>query len=277
MDTLWTMPHDQDPPGEAPPMRMLSVPWEGVSVRLAFRLREGRSQSPALALLHGLGCSQRSFAGIWRHPDFAARTVLSLDLPGFGDSERPDTFGYRLEDHAGIAAALLRSLELENVFLAGHSMGGAIAVLMAGLVQPLAGLVSVEGNLIAEDCGVSRVVAGMPRQRFEQQFFPELKTRTTALHRAYMALELAAPLAFYNSSDSLWNWSRSGKLLRRFLELDTPRLYIHGRRDKNIPVLERLQGVEKRAIPDSGHFPMNENPTAFYRELGEWLRTCRLP
>jgi len=259
----------------APRLYRVPVAWQGGEMEMACRYRQGGGQS-TLVLLHGLGCSQRSFAGLWRHGGFAHGAVLTLDLPGFGDSDRPEAFSYKLEDHAAACLELLGQLQVGRVHLLGHSMGGAVAVLLAVLLhrqRRLASLIGVESTLIAEDCGVSRVVSGMTRKHFERQFFPEFKTRTPPLHRAYLALELAADHAFYRSADSLWSWARSEKLLGRLLELPVPKLFLYGRRNKNLPVLERLEGVERRAIADSGHFPMNENPSEFYDTLHGFVRS----
>lgn len=263
-------------------LQRITVPWRGQELELAYRLRQGHASPGCLVLLHGLGCSQRSFAGIWTHDDFAASSVLSLDFPGFGDSDKPEGFSYRLEDQAELVLELLRMMGVPAVHLLGHSMGGAVAVLLAKrLADPtvsqaprLDGLALVEGTLIAEDCGVSKVAAGMTQRHFEQQFFPDYKTRTPPLHRAFLALELAGSHSFYKSADSLWSWARSGKLLQSFLELRRPRLYLFGRSNKNLPVLERLEvaaDIERSAVPDSGHFPMNENPGRFYEMLAQWV------
>jgi len=263
-------------------VQRITVPWKGRNLELAYRLRQGHAAPGFLVLLHGLGCSQRSYAGVWTHDAFSTSSVLSLDFPGFGDSDKPEAFSYRLEDQAALVLELLRMLGVPAVHLVGHSMGGAVAVLLARqLADPAApraphleGLALVEGTLIAEDCGVSKVAAGMTQRHFEQNFFPDYTTRTPPLHRAFLALELAGPHAFYKAADSLWSWARSGKLLQAFLELHCPRLYIFGRRNKNLPVLERFEGVagvERCAVPDSGHFPMNENPGLFYEKLANWL------
>lgn len=256
--------------GKAPQLYRVPVAWQRGEMELACRYRQGRALAPTLVLLHGLGCSQRSYAGVWRHQGLASSPILTLDFPGFGDSDRPDLFSYKLEEHAAKTLELLDKLGISAVHLVGHSMGGAVAVLLARELhrqRRLASLGGVESTLIAEDCGVSRVVAGMTPRHFEQKFFPEFKTRTPPLHRAYLALELAADHAFYRTADSLWSWARSGKLLEMFLEIDVPKCYYHGRRNKNLPILEHLEGVEKRAIPDSGHFPMNENPHEFFTLL----------
>lgn len=247
-----------------------TVSVSGQHIELAFTRREG--SLPVLVMLHGLGCSQRSFAGVFQAAAVEGRAILKFDLPGFGDSALPEMFQCSLENHAAAAAALLDNLGIKDLHLLGHSMGGAIALLMApSLGKRLKSLTSVEGNLVGSDCGVSRFVCNMSRDRFENEFFARLKKRTPPLERAFTALELSRPRAFYESSCSQVRWSDSETLLTTMLELNAPRLYIHGRRSKDLGALHRLEGVDKASIPESGHFPMNENPNVFYATWGNWL------
>ncbi|MDO3637968.1 alpha/beta fold hydrolase [Mycolicibacterium arseniciresistens] len=105
--------------------------------------RTGAGQ-PAVILVHGMG-------GRWQHwlpvlPALAEhRRVVALDLPGFGASQRP-TATPTAETFADTAAALCRELRIDRAVLAGHSMGGPIA-LRFGIRHPqlAAGLISVAG------------------------------------------------------------------------------------------------------------------------------------
>lgn len=92
-----------------------------------------RGRGPTLLLVHGAG-------GTWRHwglqvRDLAAldRRVIALDLPGHGRSGGVPADA--LEEYVPILTTLLERLELQNVTLVGHSMGGAIA-LAAALERP---------------------------------------------------------------------------------------------------------------------------------------------
>lgn len=95
-------------------------------------------------LVHGMG-------GRWQHwletiPALTAHgRVLALDLPGFGRSESP-AVGTSLDGFADAAAELARRLGVGRVVLAGHSMGGLIAVRFAARHPDLAeAIVSVAG------------------------------------------------------------------------------------------------------------------------------------
>lgn len=57
--------------------------------------------------------------------------VIAPDLPGFGESERPHEFPYHREGYAEVICDLMAGLDLPRAHVAGHSMGGAIALTLA--------------------------------------------------------------------------------------------------------------------------------------------------
>src|SRR5512138_3800323 len=79
---------------------------------------------PPLVLVHGAGGSQRHWAEEVRA--LPGRRVIALDLPGHGRSPGPAPGTV-----AGLARSvlgLLDALGLETAVVAGHSMGGAVAL-----------------------------------------------------------------------------------------------------------------------------------------------------
>lgn len=61
--------------------------------------------------------------------------VIAPDLPGFGRSQTQKTFkSYR--DYADLLASFINELNLPKIHLLGHSMGGAIAIILANLLSP---------------------------------------------------------------------------------------------------------------------------------------------
>ncbi len=268
-----------------PEMEHLTVRVAGASLAVACRHRA--ATAPCLVFVHGLGCSQRSFAKAWLSEYLDGLGILSLDLPGFGDSATRcgrfvplprSGFDYTMEQHAEVVLEMTRQLGIESGVFVGHSMGGVVALLaavrLARETAPprLLGLVNVEGPLRGRDCGVSKLAAGMSLRKFEHSLFPKLLGRTEPLERAFTALELTAPLAFHASARSLVRWSESERLPGMLRSLPCPTCYVYGRRNHSKLSLEVLEGVERQAIPDSGHFPMNENPSFFYASLAEWLK-----
>src|SRR4051794_24109015 len=84
---------------------------------------------PVVAL-HGFGETSYS----WRHLIGGASQGLAfytVDLRGCGQSEKPLDERYALRDHAAAIRDFILELDLNDVTLLGHSMGGGIALLVA--------------------------------------------------------------------------------------------------------------------------------------------------
>lgn len=99
--------------------------------------------------LHGLGASSGPyFTASATHPLLAGDRSLLMDLLGFGISDRPTDFGYTLEEHADAVAAALEAAGAYGTDVIAHSMGGAVAIVLAARHPHLvARLVLVDANL----------------------------------------------------------------------------------------------------------------------------------
>ena len=81
---------------------------------------------PPLLLLHGLGAGSITWA-LNIEPLSQKYTVYALDVPGLGDSDKPN-MDYNIKSGALSVKRFIESLEIEHVSLAGCSMGGMIAL-----------------------------------------------------------------------------------------------------------------------------------------------------
>jgi len=81
-----------------------------------------------MVLLHALGVDSASWEAVRAAFDNSFR-VVAIDARGHGESERPDTYSFELmrDDVIGV----LDQLNLQQVTLVGHSMGGTVAYLVA--------------------------------------------------------------------------------------------------------------------------------------------------
>jgi len=129
-------------------------------------------------LIHGTGCS----ADAWRYQilDLSrAFEVVAADLPGHGGSDPvPDP---SVERYATTVEALLQRLGRRKVFLAGHSMGGAVALQVA-LDRPdlLKGLILVATAAYLDTLALTPdillwAIAALPH-KFKGMFFSDLVT-----------------------------------------------------------------------------------------------------
>ena len=72
--------------------------------------------------------------------------ILAPDLRGHGDSDWSKGSSYSNLDYVYDIAQLIEQQELDSVHLVGHSLGGTVASLYAGLFpERVASLVSIEG------------------------------------------------------------------------------------------------------------------------------------
>src|SRR5918998_6737634 len=87
--------------------------------------RAGEGPDPVICL-HGITAQHRAFNAVARYLE-ASRGLVGVDLRGRGDSDKPES-RYGLEAHAADVVRVLDHLGLQSAVLAGHSMGGFVAL-----------------------------------------------------------------------------------------------------------------------------------------------------
>jgi pimeloyl-ACP methyl ester carboxylesterase len=104
---------------------------------------------PALVFVHGW-CCDKSY---WRHqvPHFAGgHKVVTIDLAGHGESGR-EREAWTMEAFGKDVAAVVKELDLDQVILIGHSMGGPVIIEAARqMPERIIGLVGVDTFLDLE-------------------------------------------------------------------------------------------------------------------------------
>ncbi|MFD0059360.1 alpha/beta fold hydrolase [Streptomyces sp. NPDC127168] len=86
----------------------------------------GRPDGPALVLIHGWGCDRHDFDAVIDHLP-SDRRVLAVDLAEHGGS-RSTRDVWTMEEFARDVAAVLEAESVDTAVVAGHSLGGAVAV-----------------------------------------------------------------------------------------------------------------------------------------------------
>ncbi|MET9887587.1 alpha/beta hydrolase [Streptomyces sp. NPDC006430] len=230
---------------------------------------------PARLYLHGLGASSPVYsASAAAHPLLTGRRSLLLDLLGFGISDRPADFSYTMEAHADAVAAALDAAAVTGAEVIAHSMGGAVAILLAARHPRLVSkLVLVDASLDPAP-PVPRPGSSAIEAFTEEEFLADGWQRTEQrVGPAWWAtMRLAGREALYRSAVHRARGTVPA-LREQLLELSVPRTYLHPAADGAPAGAEQLaaSGVTVRAIPDCGHTIMFDNPEAFARAVADAL------
>ena len=233
-----------------------------------LRYHDLPGREPVLVFLHGLGAASSSdFPETVRHPRLRDQRALLIDLLGYGYSDAPLSFDYTMESQAGLVARLLRTLSIRNAVVVGHSMGGSVAILLAGTeAQLVAHVMSAEGNLDSGPGFVSGRITAMSLEEFSEGGHAEFVRQVLRAGFADYAgtVHAADPVGLYQSAASLIA-ERSPSYREIFYGLSIPRTYIFGGQTLPDPDVEELagQGVDVRIVPDAGHAMMVDNPNGF--------------
>ncbi len=249
---------------------------------LTLAYREAGSGAPVL-LLHGWPTS--SF--LWRNvmpPIAVANRVIALDLPGFGASEKPlDThYGFELFERA--IDDFLAALEIDEVGLAVHDLGGPIGVHWAlgrpGRVSRLAVLNTL---LYPELSGaVLEFVKALSSPKLRDQFTGpaglEAAMRLGVADQACLTDEVLEGVREpFQTDDSRRALADAGiglepegfiEIAERLPSLAVPVRVVYGERDAILPDIadtvarlgRDLPQTVVTALPQCGHFLQEEAP-----------------
>ena len=242
-------------------------------------------EGPDLVLLHGFGSDRLSWAGNSPALMDVAR-VHALDLPGHGDSLAAEAGDGSPLALAELVADTLDAHGIARAHLLGHSLGGAIAMLLA-LAEPQRAL---SLSLLAP-AGLGR---GIDHEFLED--FADLETKEQA--EALLQRLVSKPLLInrFTVARVLEQLARPGAraalrhIAKGVMEQETqlglwagelaatgiPRLVIFGGADRiNPPDASALVGFAGRTlvIPDAGHLPHVEAARQVNAELIDFIRS----
>lgn len=232
-----------------------------------------------LWFLHGFGESGLCYREAFDSPLSERYRLFVPDLPGFGASP-PRESAQSLDGQAYVLAGLVDRLSSQRpVILIGHSMGSLIAVRLAQQQAGtrVVGLVSIEGNLTPADAFLTGKTAEYAGPEdfalgFRRYIVSQLGEET-ALYRYYASLWFADPRTLWNLGRDTARESRSGEAGQRFLQLECRKLYCWGEASLGSETRNFLgnNGLRSRKFATSGHWPMIDEPAAFYTALAEDL------
>jgi pimeloyl-ACP methyl ester carboxylesterase len=253
-----------------------------------------------VVLLHGLGATKASFL-----PTIAtlARThrPIAIDLPGFGDSDKPVQAAYDAPFFSRAVIALLDSLDIERAHVVGNSMGGRVAIEVGlreaervgrlvllspslawlrsrpwapylRLVPTQLGLIQPAPRAIVDQI-VRRLIPGSDNEWTAAGIDEFLRSYLTPQGRAaFYAAARNIYLEDPHGSDGFWT---------RLPSLKPQALFVWGQKDGVVPI--GFARHVREALPDAahieldcGHVPQLERPRETHRAMVEFLTEGRV-
>ena len=253
---------------------------DGLRIGYEHYASQTKGNLSRVIFIHGTGCNSRVFE---RHFEVLStrHEVAAIDLPGHGESTGS---GFRgVADYAHYVAGLIKHLKWEGCVVAGHSLGGAIALAMA-LYYPK----YVEGLLLIDTGARLRVNSEIletarraadgedlppsnPRRGFARGTSQEVVDEINAI------TEQCSPLVTYKD----WIADDTCDLMSRLPSIIVPSLAICGDEDEFTPIKyheyfrDKLPNCQLEIIPDAGHWPFVEQPKLFDHTVLEFLDGLR--
>lgn len=250
---------------------------------------EMQGKGEVVLFLHGMGFSHV----MWGSSVKAASkyyTTCALDLPGFGDSDKPES-NYGISFYVNFIKDFMNATGIDNAAVVGVSMGGAIA---AGFAGKNPGRVS--RLVLTAPIGLTPLYNGLPGLPLVSSSMYLFMSRSKELFKHY------AEGMLYNKEavpkDLLWQeWARlnlpsyRAALVRNAKNLSlvdpayevslqsirAPTLIVWGRNDMIVSLSDayryqdRIRGSELAIIEKCGHVPPMERAEEFNRTFMTFL------
>jgi pimeloyl-ACP methyl ester carboxylesterase len=265
----------------------------------SIRTRYGRISTMSagsgrtIVMLHGLGATKIEFM-----PTLAALApngwrVVALDLPGFGDSDKPFPAAYDAKFFAKWVIAALDKLGIDRAHVLGHSMGGRVALevgmrapdrtdRLVAMTPSMAWLSQARWTkplkLVRPELGILQptpkpFVDGIVRRLVPESDHHLIAPALDEFMRAYLTPR--GRVAFYAAARNI-ALENPEPFWHRLEELSPESLFIWGRRDGLVPI--GFARHVKRALPaashvelDCGHVPQLECPRQVHAAIERFL------
>jgi len=222
-----------------------------------------KASQRTIVFLHGAGGSHHTFRDQWAGLRGAVRMVIP-DLPGHGRSG-----GTPLESVDACAAWVVdfvKEIGLERFLLAGHSMGGAIALQAA--LERLKGLEALVLLGTGARLRISPVIFEGIGGRF-REFAPELVGWMTSASSDLLREDITNDVLSTRPATFLADFHACNgfDVMSRVGEIRVPTLVVNGDDDRLTPLkygeylAANIPGAVLKIIHGAGHLAMLEKPT----------------
>lgn len=252
---------------------------------------------PVVLFLHSALLSRRTWDRVQEllAPSFR---VVALDLPGFGESEKPSAarFAYTIEAFRGVVTDLFAGLQLGRAHVVGHGLGGAIALAIAAQTPELCGkLVLAGAHCYPTTRDLARRMASVPlvggllfkqvlgRTAFRAYFRDVLVSNARRIESErpdQFFATLASPEGRNSALATLRATHDARSVVAQLTRIQSPSLVVWGRHDQIYPAaLGRRLAREIRGagfeLLDTGHLVHEEAPERFAELVRDFCQERR--
>ena len=250
----------------------------------------GPREAPVMLLLHGFGASLQAWDG-WAPALEKNLRVLRIDIPGFGLSGPAVNQDY--SDAADVAriTALLDQLGVQQVIMAGHSMGGRIAWnLAASHPERVSQLVLLAPDGFPDPNAKSDKTYEVPALLGLMQYsLPQWALRMGGVAPAFADNSQLTPQMMQRYHDMMlapgvrtallerMRQTRNSDPVARLQSIQVPVLLLWGEKDAFIPAsnaqdyLKAMPQAKLVTLPGVGHVLHEEAPQASVQVVRDFL------
>ena len=239
--------------------------------------KDNKREKRNILFIHGLGSSADRWLDI---PDALSLQqdlhVTTLDLPGFGLSDKPN-IDYTIGEFAKVISQFMQGVGIGKASIVGHSLGGYIAAHIASehreLVDKLvlidsSGMLERPTPLLLQYLSAAKNPSkNTVRAVFEQLVADPIRIPEVLVDGfIYRICQPGALHAFKSAFDNSVNTQIGVEKLRSIGHSKIPTMIIWGKRDNLIPLKylgifqEAIVGSEVFIVEDAGHAPFAEKP-----------------
>ena len=250
----------------------------------------GTPGRPPILCVHG-GAAHAHWFDFFAPGFTADYHVRALDLRGHGDSEWMDPPAYRYQLYASDLAEMIDKLDLRDLILLGHSMGGMVSILyVAAHPERVRALIIVDSTLRMTEDRVTllRDVGSRPGSSYasREEFLKRYRLRPAGTTAAPEIIRHLAEHGGRQLPDGRWTHKFDRHVYAQRDPIDSipywsriaiPTLLVKSSRSNRLSqeilaeVRTRCPQVELAEVPHSDHHVFLDNPAGFERVVKAFL------
>jgi pimeloyl-ACP methyl ester carboxylesterase len=264
---------------QTPQIRVAQIQYKHREFSIEYFFRPGPRDT--IVFLHGLGGAKENYYEACISDALCDHTLIFFDNPGTGNSSYFEDLPLNVDDLAAISSMFIKQLDISRFILCGTSMGGLTTLLFLKCFSDgdIKAYINIEGNLLPEDCMFSSKVVCYNFETFSKQIFPQTirdmkADGNTGYHMIANNLEMNTNVkSYYNYSFQTVEYSATGELLKQFIALKVPKIFIYGQENGSLSYIPELlrSNVNVKEISNSNHFVFYDNPRELYQVIGAFI------